>query len=451
MNSPTDILADFSSGLAYEDIPEPALDMAKAAIIDAVAVGLFGSELPWSRIAQTVASDRTSARSPLLDRSFTRVSARNAALINGTFIHAFEFDSLRYPNAGVHAGSTIWPAVLSVGSELASPGSEALAAFVAGCEVAFRIGLAGKGAFEKLGFHAPGVTGVFGAAAAAGRLLHLDPDRMANAFGIAGSMCGGLLAFSKAGSGGAVKPLHMGRAAEAGVFAAQLAAEGYQGPRHILEGQFGVLDAYARGGTTPALIKNLGLAWETQNICIKKYPCHVMAQTVVEAIRDVVAKKGVHPADIAGLSLGVNEKILSHHAERSPSDVGTSQYSVPMCAAIALFRDASQPAAFLTPHGDPAIRDWASRIELLHLDEDGMPGFEWAVRLQITTKSGRIIQSLKKTFEGMEPSKAPELATRKFEALTGTIDESTDLLRRLHSLEAVEDLSRLLSLAAKRS
>src|SRR5438445_3156151 len=106
-----------------------------------------------------------------------------------------------------------------------------------------RIGRATGHTNEARGFHAPGTTGPFGAAVAAGHLLRLDAGRMANALGIAGSLAGGLLEFAR-GDGGMVKRLHLGRASEAGVLAASLAAAGFTGPRTISEGEFGFLRVF---------------------------------------------------------------------------------------------------------------------------------------------------------------------------------------------------------------
>src|SRR5260370_11853300 len=127
-----------------------------------------------------------------------RVSAPLAALANGVFAHGFELDSLRRPGAGVHPGAALVPVALALGEELHSSGPEVLAAIVAGCEVMFRIGTASLHSSESLGFHAPGLTGPFGAAVGAGRLLHLYSQRLCQALAIAGSLCGCGLAVPQA-------------------------------------------------------------------------------------------------------------------------------------------------------------------------------------------------------------------------------------------------------------
>src|SRR5215212_6958344 len=107
-----------------------------------------------------------------------------------------------------------------------------------------RIAMATKHTNEIRGFHGPSTTGPFGATVAVGCLLGFDAAKMTNALGIAASLAAGLLQFSRSGTGGMVKRLHLGRANESGVLAANLAARGFEGPHDILEGEFGFLNVF---------------------------------------------------------------------------------------------------------------------------------------------------------------------------------------------------------------
>src|SRR5207237_9305758 len=119
-------------------------------------------------------------------------------------------------------------------------------------------------------------TGVFGGAVVTGLLMKLGVDRLTNALGIAGSLCSGLLEFSRSG-GGMVKRLHLGRAAEGGALAATLAREGYTGPATVLEGKFGFLAAFAKDRDPPRLTHGLGAEWHTLKTLLKRYSCHITA------------------------------------------------------------------------------------------------------------------------------------------------------------------------------
>src|SRR5204862_4830400 len=177
---------------------------------------------------------------------------------NGALAHAFELDSLTLPGAGAHPGATVLPPALAVAQQIGGVNGKALiAAFVAGNEIMIRIGRATGHTNEARGLHAPGTTGPFGAAIACGHLLGLDAAGMTNAFGIAGSLAGGLLEFAR-GDGGMVKRLHLRRASEAGVLAATLAAAGFTGPRTVIEGQFGFLRVFCTAWDEAELTRGLG-------------------------------------------------------------------------------------------------------------------------------------------------------------------------------------------------
>src|SRR5438874_11963845 len=217
-------LAEYAAGLRYEDLRTEVIAAAQDAIIDTIAACICGSALPWSRIIIDY-TERTGpgGASRILGRG-TAVQAPAAALANGALAHAFELDSLTRPGAGAHPGATVLPPALAIAQQAGGRNGRLLIrAFVSGNEVMIRIGRATGHTNEARGFHAPGTTGPFGAAVACAHLLGLDAAKMTNAIGIAGSLAGGLLEFAK-GDGGTGKRLHLGRASEAGVLAASLAA-----------------------------------------------------------------------------------------------------------------------------------------------------------------------------------------------------------------------------------
>ena len=340
-------LAAFAAGLRLQEVPVQVLGVARMCIADTVACGVSGSTsdalLPLREYAQ-----RYGAGGParLFAGQGVPLQAPFAALVNGAAVHAHEQDSLRFPGAGVHPGAALVPAIAAACEDTGASGATALRAFVAGCEVLFRIGAASHHSSEKLGFHAPGLTGVYGAAVAAGVVYGLDATGLAHAMGIAGSMSAGLLAFTKSREGAVVKRLHMGRACEAGVAAARLAQAGAAGPETVLDGRFGFLDVYCRGGDASLLTAGLGQDWETLRICLKRYACHVTAQAPVQAVRELMQQHHLAAGDVSSIALDVPAKVLSHHDLRRPGDAMQAQYSVPFCVALAVLRDLGEPSAF---------------------------------------------------------------------------------------------------------
>lgn len=441
-------LAAWAAGLRYEDIPDAARERARQCIIDTAGAALFGARLPWSGIVAAHAKNcGGNGASRVIGTPF-KVSAPAAALANGVAAHAFELDGLRKPSAGVHPGAILLPAALAVAEHQGAGGKALLTAFVAGAEVMFRIGLAAKQTTEALGFHAPGTNGPFGSAVVAGKLLGLNSEQLTQALGIAGSMGGGLLAFAKAGNGAMVKRLHMGRAAEAGVVAALLARDGYEGPDSVLEGKYGYLEAYARDGDASQFTKDLGRHYDIVNACLKRYACHITAHTPVQSLQELRAEHGFSGDDVAQLTIHARHKILSHHDIREPQDVAGAQYSVPFCAAIALHYDVNDPLAFSeTALDDVRVRSLAKQLRVVEMGEDEQGG-AWATRVEVVLKDGRRFERFAEEFKGTPatPLSAGELQT-KFMRMAGGHPGAAGLHAQLATLEGVADC-RTLAIAA---
>lgn len=449
MASETKVLAEFAAALRYEDIPAPVIAVAKACLIDTVAVCLFGSSLPWSRSVEDFSLHvGAGGASTILSPALPRASAPAAALANGTFAHAIEFDNLRQPSAGVHPGSTATAAALAVAEEYRASGRDFLTALVAGIECMMRTGLAARSISEQIGFHAPALTGVFGSAIAASRVMGHDARKTAMAIGIGGSFASGLLAFAKAGSGGMVKRVHMGRAAEGGVTAAYLAERGLEAPDTVLEGKFGYLDVYARGGDPKLLTDGVGARWETLNISFKMFPCHVAAQAPVQAIRQLQREHGFDPQDVVRIAIEVSDKVLSHHAERAPRDVGTAQYSVPFSVALALFRDPTDPQAFLDgPNQDVRILDLCKRIELLPYGGTITRDRNFTCRLEVALRDGRSVKISVTDADEEDALETLKRIEKKFYDLTDRFSKDCrdELLTRLSTVER-RDMGGIFSL-----
>lgn len=443
------VLAGYAAALRYRDLPAEVLRRAKDCVIDTVAAAAYGHAAPAGRIIVQYALRRRQAgtagggaRCRILGAAVPPVGAEQAALVNGALAHALELDSLRKPGAGVHPGAVLVPAALAVAQEEGLGGRALLAAIVAGCEVLFRIGKATRHSAEARGFHAPGLTGPFGAAVAAGRLLRLDADAMRNALGIAGSLGGGLLEFAASGDGGMVKRLHLGRAAAAGVMAARLAQAGFTGPASVLEGEHGFLQAYCAETDPAALTSGLGERFETLTTCFKAYACHITAHTPVHAVRLLRAEHGFTGQDVAAVQVEGTPKMAALHGNQHPADTVAAQYSIAFCVAAALLHDPADPAAFIETLPDPAVQDLCGRVQVL-----GTGGFasSWATRTRVRLRDGREFTAELDDVPGMpsEPFDAAQLRA-KFLALTKTLGASAaPLLARLDAIENETDLAWL--------
>jgi len=432
MANETVTLARYAAALRYEDLPAAVVAHAKDIIADTVAACVCGAEMPWSRIVIDYA-ERTGpgGKSKILGRG-TAVQAPAAALANGALAHAFELDSLTRPGAGAHPGATVLPPALAVAQEMGADGKQLVAAVVAGNEVMIRIGRATGHTNEARGFHAPGTTGPFGAAVACGLLLGLDERGMTNALGIAGSLAGGLLEFAR-GDGGMVKRLHLGRASEAGVTAASLAAGGFAGPRTVIEGEFGFLRVFCTEWDEGHLTRGLGSDFVTMSAVLKRYPCHATAHPAVKAVRDLQAAHGFAGREVASITVTGTPRMVERHNILEPPDLMLAQYSIPFCVALALFREARDPESYdESALADPSIRGLCRKVRLVPEAGGGYGHGAAGSHVIVTLLDGRKFE----THEAggmLEPGELPD----KFKRLTrrATYGSMAGVYKRLMNLE----------------
>ena len=433
-------LADFAVGLTFEAIPPSAVTLAKQCLVDAVACAVYGQRFPWSQmvLAEAMASGAGGpCRLPGVDG--LRLHVPQAALALGTFAHAFELDNLRMPGAGVHGGATVALPALAMAQACNADGRDLVTAIVAGIEVMFRIGAATLHSAEKVGFHGPGMTGPFGSAAACALLMKLSAAETANAFGVAGSLAGGLLAFAKSGSGGMIKRLHLGRAAESGVIAARLAQRGYEGPPAVLEGRYGLLEAFCEETDPSLLTRGLGETWEIERLCIKRYASHVTTHVPVQMLRTFIEQHGFSGDDIAEIAVDASAKVVSHHSGVDPGDIMLAQYSVPFCLAIASYNDPRDPDIFNDKTAaDPRVRDLARRVPVTA--DGGRKG--WSARIVVSLRDGRRFEDAKETFLGCPPTPMSDEQLRfKFERLCRDARLKPGAFDALMQLEALPSLA----------
>jgi len=443
MANETTQVAEYAASCRYEDIPPDVVERAKQCIADTIAAVIFGYDLPWSRMVAAFATrNGAGGRSRILCPGSVAVHAPAAALANGALAHAFEMDNLTWPNSGVHPGATALVAGLAIAQERGSGGRDLIGAFVAGTEVMIRVGRATHHSNENRGFHAPGTTGPFGAAVTCGKLMGFSPERMRNALGVAGSLSCGLLEFARSGTGAMVKRLHLGRAAESGVLAASLAAEGFTGPVSVLEGPFGFLRVFCGDEFDAAeLTRGLGESYATRSILLKRFPCHITAHTSVQAILDLRAEHGYSAKDVAAIHIAGNDKMAGVNNIRSPADIMMAQYSIPFCVALAHVRDPRDPRSFDEGAlADPQICSLAERVSITVGKNRPTP---LAADVTVTLNDGRVFTRSVVDFKGTpaRPLDRAELQ-EKFLLLTRhcLAEDMKRMFDRLQNLEHESNL-----------
>jgi 2-methylcitrate dehydratase PrpD len=332
--------------------------------------------------------------------------------------------------------------------EKKADGKALLVAFVAACEVVSRIGVAAGNSLERRGFHAPALTGTFGGAVAAGRLLGFNERRMVNALGIAGSYSGGLIEFSRCQEGAMIKRLHLGKAAEGGVTAALLASRGFAGPESVLEGKFGFCRTFSDSPKLSYLTHRLGGKFETLNTCIKRCACHINAHAPIEALQKLREQLRFEPQDIREIVVGGIEKLVTHHAIYQPQDLMMAQYSIPFCIALSLYFDPTDPDSFDEKKlKDKNILAMMHKIRLNTDREIEQKGWDRAARVTVELKNKQRHSTLVVRFKGTPQNPLSHLEVEdKARKLTRAILSGRQLQRLFEAvqrLEKIADVSRI--------
>src|SRR5712671_8219393 len=226
----TRTLAQQTSAVTYDALPEPVRALARQCVLDYYGVALAGADDPLAKILLDEFAEAGGAAQGSIIGDKAQLPALSAALVNGAIGHALDYDDVNLAMPG-HPSVAILPGLIALAEQRRSSGREVIAAFVAGYEIACRIGMALRPGHYDRGFHATGTVGAFGAAAACARLLGLDAAATAQALGIAGTQAAGL----KSQFGTMCKPFHAGKASHNGLLAARLAARGFSSRPDFVE------------------------------------------------------------------------------------------------------------------------------------------------------------------------------------------------------------------------
>jgi 2-methylcitrate dehydratase PrpD len=381
------------------------------------------------------------------------VAPARAALVNGTATHGIELDDI-VPGAHVHPGAVVIPAALATAEQQGATGERLLAGVIAGYEAMARVG---RGIGEaSWGFHITGVAGPIGAAVASGVTQGLAFEELMRAIGIACSNAAGIKSFTQ-GSGGMIKRMHAGRAAESGVLACALARRGFTAPMAALDGKFGLLEVFGGDQARPqALDEGLGERYAVSRVWTKVYPCCGVLHTTAQALHALQLEHRLTADQIAQVRIGTNKRAIALNGDPAPRDMMAAQYSMPFTAAVALTRDPKDPRHYEPERLDDAVvSGLAHRVELYPDSEMEAMYPRYGTRAEVRLKDGRSVETKLLDAHGTpaDPCSEDE-AKEKFRCLAGVamgsdaIAEALSLVERIDSLESVRSLSQVLRGAA---
>ncbi|OUM90391.1 MAG: hypothetical protein BAA01_16245 [Bacillus thermozeamaize] len=336
MDDITASLAKRVSQLSFEKLPEEVVHQFKRAFLDYLTAAITGTQSEVTRNVLDYLKDVDKTATCTVIGTEHKLSALNAAFVNGTSAHAFDFDD-GHTQGSIHLGGCVFPAVLAAAEHHGASIRAIITASVIGYEVMARIAAAIHPHAWQRGFHNTPVTGVFGAAAAVGSLMNHDEEQMLHALGLAGSFSGGLFEFL--GEGADVKRIHPGKAARDGVLCAELAKRNITGPRHVLEGKNGFVRAFADGYINcERLFSGIGERFEIMEIYFKPYPCCRHLHAVIDAVKVLKARHLLDIDQIEAIDVGIYQ-VGQKHNHVQCEHLLDAQMSIPCAVALAITQD----------------------------------------------------------------------------------------------------------------
>ncbi len=419
MTAPTiaERLADRIAATDPAALPPAARTVAENLVLD--VIGLCVAARRSDYVGAVFASGLSSGGATAIGHA-GRFDAVGGALLNGAAAHGEDFDDT-FEGGPVHAGAVIVPAVLAIAEEQGADGASVLKGIAVGVETMCRLSLVAPTRLHKAGFHPTAVFGAMAAAAAACATLGLDPPAIARAFGIAGSMAGGIIEYLADGSW--TKRLHAGWAAQSGIRAAQLARAGFLGPLSVFEGTHGLFHGFARDarGDYGQLTDDFGTRWVMESLAFKPYACGTMAQPYVDcAIR--LAQRGIEAESIREIVCEVAEGTVHRlweplAAKQAPPNAYAAKFSTPFCIAAGFMLGDAGLAAFTeaTVQG-PWLRALAGKVRYVVDPANPYPR-AFTGHIRATLRSGEVVEERQPHLRGgaQEPLSRADIE-RKFEA-----------------------------------
>jgi 2-methylcitrate dehydratase PrpD len=311
-----------------------ATAIVRSAFIDTAACVLAGRSEPVTRIAERWTRERFSGASGASSLLFgaARMAASAAAFVNAVAGHALDFDDVGLTG---HPSVVLVPALWAERERTGVRGFDLAQAYMKGYAVWGELQRRQKISLHAKGWHPSAVFGAIGAAAAVSALRRQSETTFTHSLGIAASLAGGVIA----NFGSMTKPIQIGRASEAGIIAAELAAAGINASPDALDGRAGLLNALAGDGNvdlSPGLAQDLPFTLLRQRPGTKKYPVCYAAHRVVDGVIDLARARAIHADDVIGIDAVVSETAAGVLRRHKPANVMEARFSLEFAVAAAL-------------------------------------------------------------------------------------------------------------------
>ena len=349
----------------FRDLPTESVRAATWCLVDTLAaVYAAVEEFPIRLLRQFWRDDGMRSAGPCrLIGTGERVPGAIAALVHSAMAQSLEMDDF-HKRSIVHIGSTVIPPALAAAERHGRSGRDLLTAIAVGYEAGIRVGEAVNPAHHRI-WHSTGTCGTFGAAAAVGRLLGLSPVAMNNALGTAGTQAAGLNQYMIDG-GEMSKPLHAGKAALNGYLAATLAARGFTGATHILEGDKGFLRATTSAANPEAITADLRRKTfpdRITQVTRRLFPVNGHILSPLEGLFRLQEAHRIEARRVREVEVALYAEAHNFLQPVRPTSPFLARFCLPFCVAVAMLDDEVTPRSF-TPRQlqRPDLRRFMARV-----------------------------------------------------------------------------------------
>ena len=450
-------IAQFVHKTDFSALPEDVLARGRVHILDGLGLALTGAKAPATRILREFAGRVGGMPAASVLGTPMRTSPPLAALINGTAMHADNFDDTSPQpspdrNGGIHATAGVLPAVLALAEEADISGRKLTEAFHIGIEVACKLNHAIDPRHYAEGFHTTGTLGIFGAAVGAAKILGLKAEGIAHALSLATARAGGV----RANFGSMIEQAHAGIAADGGVTAALLASAGMAGGDNTLGARFGWLQA-AGGGFAPGAIRDrMGAPWAIVDpgTWIKPYPSGSLTHPAMTLLASMMRDHGFGANNVGNLTVTTNQRLVNTLIHNNPTDAMQARFSMPFCLAVLLVTGRAGIPEFTDDMVNrPDIRAMIKRIDYLPYDRVE-PGYSNVTSFIEVTLSDRTRLQGRADFPRGSPDDPMSFddVVEKFTGCAAAAGWSADktartieMVARLERLESVRNLTAQLT------
>lgn len=437
----TRILADYVVGARYDDLPEPVRREGRRTLLNWVGVAIGGSRHQTVDVAvAALAPFSGPAQAALLGRR-ERFDVMNAAFINGVASHIFDYDDTHLKTI-IHPAGPVASAILALAELQPVSGKDFLNALVLGVETECRIGNSVYPEHYDVGWHITGTAGVFGAAAASGKLLGLTPQQMIWALGLAASQPVGL----RESFGSMTKSFNPGRAASNGLFAAILASKNFTSSDGMIEAKRGWANAVSTRHDDAEVTDGLGSRYEALLNTYKPFACGIVMHPAIDAAIRLRDANALRPDQIERIDLKVHPLVLELTGKTAPREGLEGKFSIYHAVAVAIVEGAAGEKQF----SDRAVNDPAVVALRGKVNPVVTPGIATAqVDMTIVLKDGRTLhQHIDKAIGSVDvPMTDRQLETKFSDLADGILPPETvrrvmDLCWNVDSLASAADIAR---------